>query len=190
MPSIRAASTGPFDRWAAQTGTPVYYGDRSNDPARRLSFDTPPADEDFELVGNAELCLTLSVDTDAADVFAQIEDVAPDGRVTYLTEALLNLVHRKSADGECSETPGVVRSFARADALPVVPGQKMRFKLAFLPVSALIRQGHRLRLSLAGANADTFAPPAPGAVPTWTLSLGGDAAWLKLPGRPWTGDTE
>ena len=30
------ATTGPFDRWATQTGTPVYYGDRSTDASRRL----------------------------------------------------------------------------------------------------------------------------------------------------------
>ena len=186
----RNVTTGPFDRWATQTGAPVYYGDRRDDAAGRLGFDTAPTDEDFELVGNAELCLTLSVDKPQANVFAQIEDVAPDGRVTYLTETLLNLLHRKSAEGDCPETPGVTRSFARADALPVVPGEKMRFKLDFLPVSALIRAGHKLRLSLAGANADTFAPPAPGEEPVWTLELGGDRSWLKLPGRPWTGETE
>lgn len=61
------------------------------------------------------------------------------------------------------------------------------FEPVFLPVSALTHEGHRIRLSLAGANAGTFAPPAPDALPTWTLSLGGDAGWLGLPERPWMG---
>src|SRR5262249_42270813 len=145
--------TGTFDRWFSQRNQPIYYGDRRLAPGRRLAFDGAPMARDTELVGAPEVCLSMSTDQSDGIVIAYLEDVAPNGRVTYLTEGLLRLVQRKSGEGAC----GTTRTFNKADAEAVVPGESMRFAIALYPTAALVAKGHHLRLSLAGSDAGIFA---------------------------------
>jgi putative CocE/NonD family hydrolase len=180
------ASSGAFNRWASQRNSPVHYGDRRRAPGLRLTFDAPPLNDDTELVGSAEVCLALRTDQTDGLVIVYLEDVAPDGRVTHLTEGELRLLHRKTQGAPCDPAPGTRRTFNRIDGAPVTPGEPMRVELPLLPTAALVRSGHHLRLSLAGADAGTFAPltetPA-----TWTISYGGaDASTLTIPVRPWS----
>jgi uncharacterized protein len=193
-------SAGSFNRWAAQGGHPVFYGDRRAAPGRRLSFDSAPVPRDTELVGTAELCLNLRTDRSDGIVIAYLEDVAPDGRVTYLTEGELRLLHRKTKSTACDPALGTERSFAAADAEPVTPGRTMQIELPLQPVAALVRAGHRVRLSLAGADAgprpsfefssipgvETF-PTLTDSPATWFVGFGGrDGSSLKLPLRDWS----
>ena len=65
---------------------------------------------------------------------------------------------------------GPHRSELRSDALPLVPGEVAALEFELWATSVLIREGHRLRIAIAGADADTFAHyPKSGAVPTITV---------------------
>jgi putative CocE/NonD family hydrolase len=179
-------TSGVFNRWASQSNAPIYYGDRRLTPGRRLSFDADAVHTDMELAGAPELCLALRSDQTDGLVIAYLEDVAPDGRVTYLTEGELRLLHRKTASGGCDSAPGTERSFSREDGAAVTPGELMHVELTLLPVAARIRKGHRLRISLAGADAGNFSTltetPA-----TWSVAYGGrNGSTLSLPLRRWT----
>jgi uncharacterized protein len=182
-----AASSGLYNRWASGTNGAIYYGDRRHAAGKRVSFDAAPAPRDVELVGAPELCLVMSSDQTDGAVFAYLEDVAPDGRVTYLTEGLLHLLHRKTqhADGGCDAGEGTERSFKRADAAEVVPFEQMAIEIPLLPLAARIAKGHHLRLSLAGADSDSFMPiteqPA-----NWRITWGGEnGSTLRVPVRDW-----
>ena len=181
-----SATSGPFNRWASQRSTPIHYGDRRAAPGQRLSFDAPPVDVDTLLVGSAELCLAMTTDQTDGLVVAYLEDVAPDGRVTYLSEGELRLLHRATASGDCDPAPGTERSFARADARPVTVGEPMRIELSFATTAALVRQGHRVRLSLAGADAGTF-PLLSEEPANWVVRFGGaEGSTLTLPVQAWS----
>ena len=105
-PWTRTSTSGPFNRWAAQRGTPIFYGDRRTAPGNRLTFEGATLSEDQELLGSPELCLVLSSDQTVGLIIAYLEDVAPNGRVTYLTEGLLRLLHRKTTGPACDPAPG------------------------------------------------------------------------------------
>lgn len=47
-------------------------------------------------------------------------------------------------------------SFRRADVRPLVPGEAAELAFEMMPTSVLIRAGHRIRIAIAGADADTF----------------------------------
>jgi putative CocE/NonD family hydrolase len=196
------STSGAYNRWASQGGHPIYWGDRRSAPGRRLAFDAAPVRRDTELVGAPELCLALRTDQTDGIVVAYLEDVAPDGRVTYLTEGELRLLHRKTRSRGCDSAPGTERTFNRADAEPVTPGERMQIELPLLPVAALIRAGHHIRLSLAGADAgprpsfefstipgvDTLPRLTP-AEATWFVGFGGrDGSTLTLPLKNWSRD--
>ena len=175
-------SSGTHNRWASQMNQPIYYGDRRHAPGVRASFDAAPVPSDVELVGSPELCLTMRSDQRDGAVYAYLEDVAPDGRVTYLSEGLLRLLHR---GGGCDSSPGTVRSFKHADAQEVVPNELMQVEIPLLPLAARIQKGHHLRVSLAGADKDNF--PMLSEVPaTWQIAYGGSqGSTLRIPVRPW-----
>jgi uncharacterized protein len=180
-----ASSGSGRNRWSSQQNSLVYYGDMRFAPGERATFDGAAIAQDSELVGDPELCLVMRSDQTDGTLFAYLEDVAPDGRVTYLTEGVLRLLHRKTASGGCDPARGTKRSFARADASPVVPGELMDLELPFLPVAAKIAKGHRIRLAIAGADAGTFQPLRD-ASGTWSIAYGGaKGSWLSLPLKSW-----
>ena len=179
-------TSGRFNRWAAQRGKPIYYGDRKDLPGLRLPFAGEPMSEDKELVGSPELCLTMTTDQSDGLLIAYLEDVAPDGRVTYLTEGILRLLHRNTQGATCDPRPGTQRSFQKADGAAVVPGQPMKIELSLMPVAALIKQGHHLQLSFAGADAGWFEGLTGDTPATWSVALGGEeGSVFRVPLRPW-----
>ncbi len=93
-------------------------------------------------------------------------------------------MHRKTRTGGCDAARGTERSFARADAAPVVPGEWMQLEIPFQRVAARIEQGHHLRVSLAGADEGTF--PALTETPSnWSIGYGKGGSTLTVPLRDW-----
>lgn len=118
--------------------------------------------------------VTLHVTSDHADgaLFVYLEDVDPEGQSRYVTEGGLRLLHRR-----CTENPDFVQatpyhSFAKADAAPMVPGESAEIRFELWPTSARIAAGHRLRLAIAGADADTFDPVPAEGKPTLEVAWG------------------
>jgi hypothetical protein len=176
------ATTGTKNRWYTQLGGgDVVYPDRAEADRRLLTYTSAPLERDVEVTGNPVVTLRLA--TSAADgaFFVYLEDVAPDGRVTYVTEGQLRGIHRL-----VTASPYRVlypyHSFRERDAAPMTPGALSELRFGLLPVSVLFQRGHRIRIALAGADKDTFARvPAEGPV-TWRVSRTASApSYIDLP---------
>jgi putative CocE/NonD family hydrolase len=152
------ATTGTRNRWATNnTGDDVVYGDRSAADRRLLTYTSEPLGGEVEITGQPIVTLNVtSTHTDGA--FAvYLEEVGPDGYVRYLTEGQLRAAHRKvSADEPPYRVVGPYHSFKRKDSSPLVPGEITEITFELMPVSVVVRGGHRLRVAIAGADADTF----------------------------------
>ena len=180
------ATTGKATRWSTQFGAPPAYPDRREADAKLLVYDGPAMTQDMELAGAPVMTLKLaSLSSDPA-IFAYVEDVAPDGRVTYITEGQFRAIHRKPADpAKLAYDQGPApHSFNQADALPVKPGEAFTVEFALQPTAALIRKGHKLRLAIGGADADTFHR-YPETGPERFDIHRGEASSVVLPMRPW-----
>lgn len=177
------ATTGVLNRWRTIVGaTPAIYGDRAAADERLLVYTSEPLDADLEITGSPVATLFLATDHDDGAVFAYLEDVAPDGRVTYLTEGELRFVHRQVRDHTAEL--GLHHSYREADALPVLPNELMELTIDLFPISALIAAGHSVRLALAGADADSFRRLPTTGQPTWQLHRSPDApSRIDLPVR-------
>ena len=154
-----AATTGDSTRW--HTGlflADVIYPDRTEEDKKLLTYTSPPLETDIEITGSPVVTLYVASTEDDGAFHIYLEDVAPDGRVTYLTEGILRAIHRQVS---YKEPPYVVRrpyhSFERADATPLVPGEVTENSLNLYATSVLIKQGHRLRIAVAGHDASVFA---------------------------------
>jgi len=120
---------------------------------------------------------------DDGHVFAYLEDVARDGSGWLVSEGQLRALHRALAPAPIATTPAPARSFERADARPLREGESTWLVLDLLPFSHRFEAGHRLRLALASADCDHFAPP-PSAATTLRVHLGGAApSRIELPAK-------
>lgn len=182
------ATTGDATRWSTQFGTPPAYPDRRAEDARLLVFDSPPLEADMELAGTPTVALHASSASADPAFFAYLEDVAPGGRVTYLTEGMLRAIHRKPADPATLpyDQGPAPHSFRRADALPVVQGEMMEVRFALFPVAALLERGHRLRLAITGGDAKVFRRHSKGPDEVFTIQTGPDKpSRVEVDLRPW-----
>lgn len=175
-----SSTTGPQNRWRGNFfAGPINYGNRAHADEKLSYYDTEQLPRDVEIVGDPLVKLSLRVDRIDAAVFVYLEDIATDGRVTYLTEGQLRLMHR-GAESPCE------RTFRRSDALPVIPGESVEASVCLQPIAAHVKAGHRLRVAIAAADADTFARYPPTGGLNLDILYGGPApSSVEIPIRPW-----
>ncbi|MDH3667926.1 MAG: CocE/NonD family hydrolase [Paracoccaceae bacterium] len=173
-----AASTGLDTRYGRLQIRNVqdYYADWDHRPGTRLRFVSQPLDHPMAIAGHPLLHLGFSADQTDACIFAYLEDIAPDGTARYVTEGQLRALHREiSAPSPTYPATWPYRSFTRADARPLTPGQTVVIDFALLPVSWQFPAGHQIGLAIAGADRSNFALWPYGRPGNWTIQTGGAA---------------
>jgi predicted acyl esterase len=112
-----------------------------------------------------------------------LSEVDADGRSWFITEGLLRLLHRREAEPPPSyRTTWPYRTFRREDARHMQPGVPEMVSFALLPVSWTVQAGSRLRVAIAGTDADHFAQVPHGRPPRLEFTLGGEhASFIDLP---------
>jgi uncharacterized protein len=181
------ASSGNQTRWhTGFGGGDVIYPDRAEEDKKLLVYTSAPLESDLEVTGTPVLMLEMSSTAADGAVHAYLEDVSPEGRVTYIDEGIFRLMDRKEVDPKSLPylQLGPAHSFLRKDAEPLTPGETVRIRFELYPTSLLLRKGHRMQVSLAGADAGVFQRfPTEGA-PTWTIYREGPrASFIDLPAR-------
>ena len=183
-----ALATGPHTRYGRLAAFDVrdYYTDWDGRDARMLCYTSEPLAADHELSGHPVVTLHLSASEADAALHVYLEDVAPDGSCRYVTEGMLRALHRKEcAAPDHHQVVGPYHSYARADAAPLVPGEVATLRFSLLPTSWRVAAGHRLRLAIAGADADNFGQVPHGRPPILAIQRGGvHASSISLPMRP------
>lgn len=183
------ASTGASNRWSTQVdGSDVVYGNRREADRQLLTYTSTPLDADMEVTGSGVVTFRLASSHSDGTIFVYLEDVAPDGRVTYVTEGQFRMLHRKLSGRRVPySTTYPQHSFFQADAAPMVPGQFAELTFQLLPTSVLFRAGHRIRVAISGADAGNFRrnPLNADSDVSWTIAHGGkEASFLELPVVP------
>jgi putative CocE/NonD family hydrolase len=167
------ATTGRHNRWFTNGGAgDVIYPDRADEDKKLLIYTSQPFKKDTEITGHPIITLYVtSTESDGA-FFVYFEDVSPDGRITYITEGQLRAIMRKISDEEPLYTKfGPFHSELRADAMPLNPGEIAELTFDLWPVSVLIKEGHSIRIAIAGADKDSFERyPREGGIPVITVS--------------------
>jgi putative CocE/NonD family hydrolase len=159
------ASSGLTSRWNSVTDLYKHghsnYADRREEDKKLLSFTSGPITEATQISGHPVLRLNLSADATDATVFAYLEDVAPDGAVTYVTEGMIRPVDRKITASPGYKTPYPEHSYRKEDEEKFNKGEVVALIFDMLPISYQFKKGHRYRISVAGADAGHFNLPSP-----------------------------
>jgi predicted acyl esterase len=134
--------------------------DQRSDDAWSLTYDWP-LEQEMEVLGHPRLTVRVGASAPVAFLSAKLCDVFPDGTSALVARGFLNLTRRRSL----------------TDPEPMRPGVVETVELELDATSWVFPAGHRLRLSLAGADWPNLVPP-PGPV---TLTVERDGSTLTLP---------
>ena len=137
---------------------------RLNDQAG-TSYETVPLTTPVRLMGPVNARLFASTTARDGMLSVHVEDVAPDGTVGRLTGGWQVLSHRAVTGSRVVRRDGEVlqtwHPFTRAAQLPVEPGKVMRIDVEVFPTGAVLRKGHRLRVTVQAFDTPHLAPTAP-----------------------------
>ncbi len=162
-PLTHGFASGEWMPWYPTGVSAELSGDQRVDDAVSAVFDGAPLDQPLALLGTPELELDLAADAPEAQLVVRLCDVAPDGVSRRITFALLDLRHR---DGDAAPAP-------------IVPGQRMKFRLPLYPTGWEMAAGHRLRIAVATSYWPVIWPSRQRA----TLTLFTEGCALHLPER-------
>ena len=158
-------SVGLFaGKWCSYAESTDLPNDQREEDGGALLFDTPPLQEDIEILGAPEVELLLRSNKPVAMVAARISDVAPSGRATRVTYGLLNLTHRDS-----HEAPEALRIDC-----------KYGVKVMLNHVAQRFPAGNRIRLAIS----TSYWPLAWPSPEPARLTIDSHEGRLMLPVRP------
>ena len=153
-------------------------------PTSAAVFTGRPFTTDTEVTGNPVIDVWVSSNAPEQAVFANLEDVAPDGTITVVSEGRQRASLRKVVDAPW-DTMGLPwrRAWAE-DHEPLVEGVPVKVSFDMLATSYVFKAGHRLQVSIAGSE-----PRERGRVeveaPRMTVHSGGDlTSSIVIPFRP------
>ena len=157
-----------LNRYTALSGyTPTELAVRTDKDLKCLTYTSNPLAEDTEVTGHPIIHLWVSSTTAHGDLFFYLEDVDETGEAVLVTESPLRIGFAAlfDDDEQIQLNPGV-------DVLPDLPwhgfedtqyvdgilagGNVVEIVNDLYPTSWVFRQGHRIRVSIAGSDWPTF----------------------------------
>jgi predicted acyl esterase len=118
-------------------------GDAATDD--HLTWTTAPLDADLDVVGHGELRLTAAgTATDTAWILL-LQDIAPDGTATDVTQGWLRAALREV--DEAASTPGRP-VLPQRRLVPVPPDDPVDYRIPLVANARRFARGHRIRLTL------------------------------------------
>ncbi|MEN9683212.1 MAG: hypothetical protein RLZZ427_963, partial [Pseudomonadota bacterium] len=132
----------------------------------RLTYTGDVLAANTEVTGHPLVELSLASTVADGDVFAYLEDVAPDGTSLLVTEGQLraNYWRVQPVGAAAIAKPALPwHGYAKMDYVPqpFAGGKPLTLRFDMMPTAWVFRQGHRIRLSFAGADWPAF-PLHPG----------------------------
>lgn len=145
--------------WGEQTG------DMAADDTHSLVYDSAPLTEAIDIMGMPQVRLRVAADAPFYQWTVRLEDVAPDGKVSLVSGAIINPSQRVS----------------RLAPQALIPGEPTTLNTSIHFTTWRFKPGHRIRIAVANAQFPMIWPtPTPG---TTSLFLG-DSTWVDLPVVP------
>ena len=149
-----------------------------------INYETEPMAEDYYLNGPIEADIWMATTAIDAGLSVRVDDVAPNGRVTPLTNGLQTASLRAVDERRSRKLDGQSiqpwHPFTQESVLPVGINTPVMVPVEVFQTSALIAKGHRLRIAVSASNLPQGVPP----LPTLLQSLAGVLTIYSDAARP------
>ena len=165
-------------------GGPLDYPDLAQHAASALTFTTAPFEDATDIVGFPRIDVWVTSTAADGEFNFYLQEVDANGDIHFLTEATVRA--RYSALGQAPYdvlgAPWLLSTRESVANAPPLNNGLTRIEVALQPIANHVEAGHRLRLVVTGADADTNMTIPFFPTPEQSLILGGDQAGkLRLP---------
>ena len=143
-----SAAVSPNPRWSLEAD----YPELTATDARGLTYTTAPLTHAVEITGHPIVHIWVSSSTTEAVVFVYLEEVDEAGHSRYVSEGALRASNRATADPDYDFLGMPYHRGNRDDRKPLTPGEPVQLDFDLFPTSTLIAAGHRIRVSVSGAD--------------------------------------
>ncbi|QHE67849.1 CocE/NonD family hydrolase [Rhodococcus sp. WAY2] len=168
-PGLRALCSR--DGAQGTAGAAVIFGsactkDSRFNEAEGLTFTSAPVTRPTELSGPVNLHLETVLDATDGFWAVTLNDVAPDGTSTTLTNGALTASMRAVDDAQSTKSPNgdytePHHHLTVAARQPLVPGEITPVDINFVPTDAVLAPGHRLRVDVYASSFPRYLPLGP-----------------------------
>jgi putative CocE/NonD family hydrolase len=157
-------TTGTATRWDNAVGQGLMkYPDLAPNDAKGLTYTTAPLTADLNVVGSPVATIYVTSDQPDGDFYAIIEEVDSTGFSRYVTEGKLRASYRDTTTAPFNNMGLPWHRVDKADAKPLDKGQVAELIFDLEPTATVFNAGHRLRVTIQGADTDnTEKPPVRG----------------------------
>lgn len=122
-----------------------------------LTFTTPVLKDPLRLAGPSELRLYAVTESSDVAFVAKLEDVAPDGSASLITQGWLRGTFRQVDPARSRDGAPYLPDDTN---LPVIIGQNTEYRMDIWDTAYTLAPGHRLRLWLSSSDTPTHEPPS------------------------------
>lgn len=123
---------------------------------KALNYQTDILTSDLYLNGPIQADIWMTASKTQAALAIRVDDVDLLGIATPITTGLMSAAYRAVDSSRSRYVNNIMiqpwHPFTAASVQPVVPGQPMLVPVEIFPAAALIRAGHRLRISISASN--------------------------------------
>jgi uncharacterized protein len=169
------ATTGNRTRLFDTTGGgPLFYPDLTANDRKGLTYTTAPLEKDLTVIGHPVITIYATANVPDAEFSVYVEEIDANGSSRFVTDGYARALHRTLGKPPYDYLGLPWLSSLRADALASAPLSAGIAQLTFdlQPIANRFDAGHRLRVTIQGADADnnwTF-PAVPAASVTVSRS--------------------
>jgi putative CocE/NonD family hydrolase len=169
---------GNNNRWTSmvvpmsEEQNPLYPYLREND-TKGLTYTIEPLESATEVTGHPVAHLWLTSSVPDVDIFVYLVEMRADGSLHYVTEGQLRASHRGLADPPYDRMGLPYHRSYKEDVRPVAAGEVFELMFDLPPTSILFQKGSRIRVTITGADRDSFDTPITRPAPTFQVLHGG-----------------
>jgi putative CocE/NonD family hydrolase len=175
-------TSGKTSRWDNAVGGGFGYPDMTENDRKGLTYTTPPLAEDLDVTGHPVVHLWVSSPAEDGDFFVYLEEVDAQGVSHYVSEGAIKASHRLLSDSYYDNLGLPFHRSHTDDAQPLKPGRAVDLVFDLQPIANLFDAGHRVRITVTGADVDNAIPLSQDPSPTVTVYRGKKmASYLSLP---------
>jgi uncharacterized protein len=178
-----STSQGDITRGSADSQS-IYFHNQVPNEEKGLTYTTDPLVSALEVTGHPILHLWVTSSATDGDFFVYLTDVTDTGLSLYITEGKLRASHRAIATAPYNGLGLPYHRSFKADIadLPVEP---VELVFDLLPTSYVFGAGHRIRVTIVGADIDNYATPVLDPAPTVSIYRDAEhASYIELPVIP------
>ncbi len=165
-----STTTGTSTRWDnAVGGKDFAYPDMTVNDEKGLTYTTPVLSTEVEVTGHPVVRLWLSSTQENGNVFVYLEEVDEGGFSHYITEGALRLSHRSLHEPPYDNLGLPYHRSFKEDIQPMHKNKPVELVFDMQPTSNVFDAGHRIRITVTGADKDNYALNRQDPPPTYTI---------------------